>query len=82
MLEEVFGGPETPVETEATGGVVVLPDSAPADGIEGPFFVGAAEKLTSTIERAQLHNETVAMRLGRIPFLDATGMHTLAETIE
>ena len=43
---------------------------------------GAAEKLESTVERAQLHVDTVVIRLGRVPFMDATGMHTLSEIIE
>jgi sulfate permease, SulP family len=50
--------------------------------IDGPFFFGAAEKLESTVERAQLHVNTVVIRLGRVPFMDATGMHTLSEIIE
>ena len=31
---------------------------------------------------AQLHVGTVVIRLGRVPFMDATGMHTLSEIIE
>jgi SulP family sulfate permease len=51
--------------------------------IEGPFFFFvAAEKLESTLERVQLHIQTVVIRLGRVPFMDATGTHTLSEIIE
>ena len=50
--------------------------------IDGPFFFGAAEKLESTLERAQLDVETVVIRLGRVPFMDATGMNTLSEIIQ
>jgi SulP family sulfate permease len=50
--------------------------------VNGPFFFGAAEKLEATVERAQLHVGTVVIRLGRVPFMDATGMHTLSEIIE
>ncbi len=82
VQEEVFGGPQAPPETQATGAGVALPQSVLVYRIEGPFFFGAAEKLESTVERAQLHIETVVMRLGRVPFMDATGMHTLAEIIE
>lgn len=32
-------------------------------------------------ERAYLHVETVMIRLGRIPFMDATGTHTLFEIL-
>jgi hypothetical protein len=31
---------------------------------------------------AQLHVETVIIRLGRVPFMDATGMHTFREILE
>lgn len=59
-----------------------LPPTVLVYRIDGPFFFGAAEKLESTVERAQLHVETVVIRLGRVPFMDATGTHTLAEIIE
>jgi len=59
-----------------------LPPSVLVYRIDGPFFFGAAEKLESTVERAQLHVGTVVIRLGRVPFMDATGTHTLAEIIE
>jgi sulfate permease, SulP family len=59
-----------------------LPSSVLVYRIDGPFFFGAAEKLESTVERAQLHVGTVVIRLGRVPFMDATGTHTLAEIIE
>jgi SulP family sulfate permease len=79
---EVFGGPENPADTQANESGAALPPSVLVYRIDGPFFFGAAEKLESTVERAQLHVETVVMRLGRVPFMDATGMHTFAEIIE
>jgi len=33
-------------------------------------------------ERAQLHVETVVIRLGRVPFMDVTDTHTLSKIIE
>ncbi|HEU4779382.1 MAG TPA: sodium-independent anion transporter [Steroidobacteraceae bacterium] len=50
--------------------------------VEGPFFFGAAEKLESTLERMQLGVKTVVIRLGRVPFMDATGINTLAEIVQ
>jgi SulP family sulfate permease len=50
--------------------------------IDGPLFFGAAEKLERTLERAQLGIDTVVIRLGRVPFMDATGMYTLAEIVQ
>jgi SulP family sulfate permease len=83
VQEQVFGRSESgsgaPVEeTEA----IILPRNVLVYRIEGPFFFGAAEKLESILERAQLDVRTVVIRLGRVPFIDATGLQTLAEIIE
>ena len=82
VQQEVFG---EAVERTGIGSDtqdVVLPADVLVYRIDGPFFFGAAEKLESTVERAQLHVQTVVIRLGRVPFMDATGMHTLSEIIE
>src|SRR5262245_61074520 len=81
VQQEVFGG------TDAAGNAAeslpaALPPSVLVYRIDGPFFFGAAEKLEATVERAQLHVETVIIRLGRVPFMDATGMHTFREILE
>ena len=60
----------------------MLPKSVLVYRIDGPFFFGAAEKLERTLERVQLGVETVVIRLGRVPFMDATGLHTLTEIIQ
>jgi len=60
---------------------VVLPHSVLVYRIDGPFFFGAAEKLERTLERLQLGVETIVIRLGRVPFMDATGLNTLGEII-
>jgi SulP family sulfate permease len=80
VQQEVFGGPEA--SGDAGYAVPVVPAGVLVYRIDGPFFFGAAEKLESTVERAQLHVESVVIRLGRVPFMDATGMHTLSEIIE
>ena len=82
VQQEIFGEAGEPVGVEGGSQDIVLPTSVLVYRIEGPFFFGAAEKLESTVERAQLHVETVVIRLGRVPFMDATGMHTLSEIIE
>jgi SulP family sulfate permease len=81
VQEEVFGGPEGRADTEVPQ-ELALPPSVLVYRIDGPFFFGAAEKLEATVERAQLHVETVVIRLGRVPFMDATGTWTLSEIIE
>jgi SulP family sulfate permease len=50
--------------------------------VEGPFFFGAAEKLERTLERVQLGIETIVIRLGRVPFMDGTGVSALAEIVQ
>jgi sulfate permease, SulP family len=49
--------------------------------IDGPLFFGAAEKLENSLEHAQLGIDTVVIRLGRVPFIDATGLGTLVEIV-
>jgi SulP family sulfate permease len=61
---------------------IALPANVLVYRIEGPFFFGAAEKLERTLERVQLDIRTVVIRLGRVPFIDATGLQTLTEIIE
>jgi SulP family sulfate permease len=61
---------------------VKLPDGVLIYRIDGPFFFGAAEKLESTLERVPLGVRAIVLRLGRVPFMDATGLATLLEVIE
>jgi SulP family sulfate permease len=60
---------------------VVLPHHVLVYRIDGPFFFGAAEKLERTLERLQLGVEVIVLRLGRVPFMDATGLNTLGEIV-
>ncbi len=80
VQQEVFGGSEA--RGEAGEPAPAVPPNVLVYRIDGPFFFGAAEKLQATVERAQLHVDTVVIRLGRVPFMDATGTHTLSEIIE
>jgi SulP family sulfate permease len=82
VQEQVFGAagedsPHAPTEEH-----VRLPRNVLVYRIEGPFFFGAAEKLENTLERLQLGIDTVVIRLGRVPFMDATGLHTLTEIVQ
>ena len=65
-----------------SGEDIKLPQSVLVYRVEGPFFFGAAEKLESTLERLHLGIETVVIRLGRVPFMDATGINTLVEIVQ
>jgi sulfate permease, SulP family len=62
------------------------PPLAPGDGvlvysIEGPFFFGAAEKLERTLKHIQRPATTLILRMGNVPFVDATGIFALEEII-
>lgn len=50
--------------------------------MEGPFFFGAAERLESTLERVHSHADTLVLRLGQVPFIDATGMQSLWDLLD
>lgn len=45
--------------------------------IEGPFFFGAAQHLESALESVHGHAEILVLRLGKVPFIDATAMQSL-----
>ena len=64
----------------STGGAIPsLPPKTMVYSIDGPFFFGAAEKLESTLESIQSHMDTVVLRMGRVPFVDATGLQAISE---
>jgi SulP family sulfate permease len=72
----------------------VLPDSNPGGSamapptngivvysIDGPVFFGAAEKLERTLEHIQRPATTLILRMGNVPFVDATGIFAIEEII-
>jgi SulP family sulfate permease len=74
--------------------VEVLPHSASTDSpappantgiivysIEGPFFFGAAQKLERTLAHIQRPATTLILRMGNVPFVDATGIFAIEEII-
>jgi SulP family sulfate permease len=50
--------------------------------IDGPLFFAAVETLEHTLQRSQLDPRTMIVRLGRVPFMDITGIQTLEEVIQ
>jgi sulfate permease, SulP family len=62
-------------------------DSEPSAGgidvysIEGPFFFGAAEKLERRLQNVRRSANTLILRMGNVPFVDATGIFALEEII-
>jgi SulP family sulfate permease len=49
--------------------------------IEGPLFFGAAEKLERTLAHIQRPATTLILRMGNVPFMDATGIDAVAEIV-
>lgn len=63
------------IDFELATGTVVF-------AMEGPFFFGAAEHLESTLENVHSHANTLVLRLGRVPFMDATGLQSLSDLLD
>ena len=59
-----------------------IPPGVLVYSIDGPFFFGAAEKLERTLEFIQSHTEILVLRMGRVPFVDATGIQALADLVQ
>jgi SulP family sulfate permease len=63
-----------------------LPIPPPVNGvvvysIDGPVFFGIAEKLERTLAHIQRPATTLILRMGNVPFVDATGLFALEEII-
>jgi SulP family sulfate permease len=58
-----------------------LPPGVVIYNIDGPLFFGAAEKLERTLAHIQRPATTLILRLGHMPFLDATGISAIEEII-
>ena len=49
--------------------------------IEGPLFFGAVESLERALAQTHTDPRCIIIRLGRVPFMDATGLQTLEEVV-
>ncbi len=47
--------------------------------INGPFFFGVADRLKDTLKELERPAKVFILRMGRVPAVDATGMHALDE---
>ncbi len=57
-----------------TNGVIIY-------SIDGPVFFGAAEKLERTLAHIQRPATTLILRMGNVPFVDATGIFAIEEIV-
>lgn len=67
---------------EVGQGALTLPSGTLVYRIDGPFFFGATEKFEHALETIQSPTKQVVqvvLRLGQVPFIDATGLQTLSE---
>ena len=55
----------------------LLPINTLVYSIDGPFFFGAASKLEYVLTSVQQNIDTVVLRMGKVPFVDATGIAAL-----
>jgi sulfate permease, SulP family len=59
-----------------------LPANTVVYSMEGPFFFGAAERLEMALEAVHGKAEVLILRLGRVPFIDATGLQSLSDLVD
>jgi len=60
---------------------VTLPSDIIVYSIDGPFFFGAVESLEHALGDTRTDPRCIIIRLGRVPFMDATGLQALTEAI-
>jgi SulP family sulfate permease len=58
-----------------------LPEGVAVYAIEGPFFFGAVETFQQALDHIRLDPRSLVIRLGRVPFMDMTGLQALEEAI-
>jgi SulP family sulfate permease len=65
----------------ALGTDFALPRDTTVYSIDGPMFFGAAENLELTLRRSQNRVRTLVIRMGRVPFMDTTGLSAVDEIV-
>lgn len=68
-------------EEVADGGFSLRPGTV-VYTMEGPFFFGAAERLENALEIVHSHADTLVLRMGLVPFIDATGLQSLWDLLD
>jgi SulP family sulfate permease len=95
MADSVNVEQQLEVSPGGTAASASAPDLAPESGppalppnsgivifnIDGPVFFGAAEKLERTLEHIQRPATTLILRMGNVPFVDATGIFAIEEIV-
>lgn len=80
---EVLRVDERAIQSELQGsGGTTLPSDILVYSIEGPFFFGAVETLERALAQSQTDPRCIVIRLGRVPFMDITGIQSLEEATQ
>ena len=66
----------------AVDGWESVPDNVLVFSIEGPLFFAAVDNLERALGQTRTDPRAIVIRLGRIPFMDITGINALAEAID
>jgi SulP family sulfate permease len=74
---------EARLNQELIGGrAVELPTGVLVYAIDGPVFFAAVESFERALAHTHTDPQVLIMRLGRVPFIDITGLQALEEVIE
>ena len=63
-------------------GMQALPEGVLVYAIEGPFFFGAIESFDRVLGEIHFDPPLLVIRLGRVPFMDITGLQALEEAMD
>jgi SulP family sulfate permease len=74
-------GERAPADVGDGLGATAAPQGVLIYSIEGPLFFGAAEKLERTLAHIQRPATTLVLRMGNMPFIDATGMLAIGNMV-
>lgn len=80
-VEVVQHGQASLQQELALAGMEALPEDVLVYAIEGPFFFGSVDSLQRALSWSRTAPSHVALRLDRVPFMDATGLKRLESTI-
>jgi SulP family sulfate permease len=67
---------------ESGSRLLPLPDGVLVYVIDGPFFFAAVDAFERALAETHTDPETLVIRLGRVPFVDITGIQALEEVID
>jgi len=64
---------------QRTSEIRSLPKNVEVFEIEGPFFFGAAYKFKDAIKVIEIPPKVLIVKMGHVPFIDASGIHAMKE---